>query len=297
MRAAFVIPARDKIHGIEMCVNSVLAQTYSPMDLVFSDQGSTDGTREKIQKLCDSYDGPNKVHVLDCPDTEAKGMAGLNSHFNWLFKNVDADILIMGSADDFNDAKRAEKVMRKFEETDACMVNTAIQFMQEDGKSEFTAYPTQDQFVTPAEVINNLVGGSTAPAWRHDFLDRVGEIKSQIVSDVYLAYLATQDKGLYYIHDLLYCLVRWADENNTGLYGRQLAAKTEAKALQLRELVQYQLVTTFREIYNSCERLYPNWKGEDRQLLYNYALGASFEWSAIRDEMNQKRIQPDLLKS
>lgn len=295
MKTAFVIPARDKIHGVSPAVKSVLAQTYSPMELIFSDQGSTDGTRETIQSLCDSYDGKNKIRILDCPHTELKGMNGLNTHINWIMDQTDADYIILGSADDVNDATRAEKVVQKFDETGAAMVNTAIQFVHIDGKSVGTDFPTESRFVTAEEVMTRYVGGSTSPAWRHDFSDKIGALKGPICSDVYMPYLATQDTGLYYIHDLLYCLVRWPDKNNTGLGGRQLAAETEDEILQLRELVQYQMSSTFREIYKSCERLYPKWSNGDRQTLYNYTMGTAHGWSEIRDQLTEKKIVPQRL--
>ena len=74
---AFVMFVRDKAPWVAQCVRSVLAQTYSPMTLVFSDQGSSDGTKEAIEKEVRSYNGPNEIVLLSCPETTNKGMPGL----------------------------------------------------------------------------------------------------------------------------------------------------------------------------------------------------------------------------
>ena len=161
MKVAFIMPARDKIHGIDQAVESVLRQTYSPMELIFSDQGSTDGTLQRIEALSGNYDGKNTVRVIHCPLHEFKGMMGVNAHIDWIMSQTDADFIVQCTADDVNDIDRAAKTVAAYKETGASMVNAGIQFMQTDGDSEATRYPTKSGFVTATEVMRELVGGST----------------------------------------------------------------------------------------------------------------------------------------
>lgn len=295
MRVAFVIPARNKIHGVRGAVDSVLSQNYSPMELIFSDQGSTDGTREQIAKHIASYDGPNKARLLDCPLTQGRpGMGALNAHVDWIMGQTDADVIILGSSDDVSHPDRATKVMRGFEETGAAMVNTAIKFMSTDGRSFTTDFPEETRFVTGSECLDRLVGGSSSPAWTHEFYDRIGGVPGLICSDVYMPYLATLDKGLYYINEALYFLIRWPDKKNTGIGGRQLAQEGEEETLKLREIVQFQLNSTFKQIAKCCDEKYPNFDHDKQQKLYSYILGTAVHWSEIRDEMAAKSIVQDM---
>ena len=55
MKTAYVITAREKAKlapHVERCVLAAFAQkTREPIDIILSDQGSTDGTRELLQRL------------------------------------------------------------------------------------------------------------------------------------------------------------------------------------------------------------------------------------------------------
>ncbi len=46
-----IIPARNEAHNIEACVASVLAQSYTSLEVIVLDDGSTDGTGDLVQKL------------------------------------------------------------------------------------------------------------------------------------------------------------------------------------------------------------------------------------------------------
>ena len=108
MKYAFVVFVRNKAPWIAECVRSVLAQSYTPLELVFSDQGSEDDTLAIIKKTVNGYNGPNKVRVLQCPDTEPRGMRGLMAHINWLYETLDADFWITLSGDDVSYPNRAK---------------------------------------------------------------------------------------------------------------------------------------------------------------------------------------------
>jgi len=293
MKTAMILFARDKIHGIHAAVNSVLGQTYSPMELIISDHGSTDGTREAIHDLCSKYDGPNTVRLLDCPKQEFKGMAGLNTHIDWIMSQTDADFVVSSSSDDVSDVTRVEKVVRGWQDTGASMVGHAMQFMKDDGSSLFTGYPKQNQFVTGDEMLDRLVGGSTNHGWTHEFYDRCGGLHGIICPDVYMPYLATLDKGFYYLHECLYCIMRHSDAKNTGLMGVRDAAETDDEKLAVQEMVQFQLVETFSQISKAGDAIYgTNWKPAERSKLFAYLMGTAQYWSEIRAEMTMKRLKP-----
>jgi glycosyltransferase involved in cell wall biosynthesis len=44
-----IIPAYNRVDYIEQAINSVLDQTYPRVQLIVIDDGSTDGTHEKIE--------------------------------------------------------------------------------------------------------------------------------------------------------------------------------------------------------------------------------------------------------
>ena len=212
-KVAFWVPVRDKADKLMVTVKSVVAQTYPNMEIILSDQGSTDDSLHYMKQLAAQYNGPNKVKIVQCPDTEPRGMAGFNAHLNWLHNNNDADIIITTSADDWNHPERAEKVIKAFEETNASMVGTMIQFVEPDGSiNGVSAFPNESRFITAREHLQQKVGCSSSQSWAADFWDVCGPLPESSIVDVYMPFLATQARGFYYIHECLYGYIQYAAE-------------------------------------------------------------------------------------
>ena len=164
MKTAFVIPCRNKVKYVARACQSVLDQTY-PCEIIFSDQGSTDGSFEMIQLISRN----TQAKVLRCPETDPVGMAGLNAHLHWIVQQTDADIILVCSADDWNHPQRAERVVEIFQKHNADYVGTGVDFVtDQDGEFKsvgITAYGTEG-FVPPKTIIDSLVGGSSSTAFK-----------------------------------------------------------------------------------------------------------------------------------
>lgn len=274
-----------------MCVESVLNQTYSPMEIILSDQGSTDSSLAILQEYQRRYNGPNTVRVVQCPDTDKKYMAGFNVHLNWLHTQTDADIVLVTSADDFNHHDRTTKVVKAFEEHNPDMVGTAIQFINDDNSvNGETDFPRESRFIAPIEMAERLVGGSSSQAWKHEFYETIGGIPGSAIIDVYLPFLSTAGKGFYFIHELLYGYFHWADIENTGLGGVLRAAQGDEK-VQYDELQRYQITSTYFAILDHIFKI-NCLKDDVLGTLSKHLMGLSHSLINIRDEMTHKRISP-----
>src|SRR6476646_10142085 len=58
-----VLPTYNRASTIQRAINSVLNQTFSDLELIVVDDGSTDGTRGVLA----SYKGHGNVHVIATP--------------------------------------------------------------------------------------------------------------------------------------------------------------------------------------------------------------------------------------
>lgn len=294
MKVSFIVPCRDKVKFVGDTVKSVLAQSYSPMEIVLSDQGSTDGSLEIMQKLATEYKGPNTVRVLQCPYTDWKGMAGLNLHLNWIHTQIDGDIVIMCSADDLNHPDRVKYTVDAFEKFNPSYVGTCVQYLDNDMKftGEITGALSDDGWISPLDNINNLVGSSASSAWSRDLYEKYGPLKAVESQDITLPFMATLERGLYYVSKPLHAYVRRADPDNTGMEGVLRAAKDIEEKHALTETCNYHFTSIFFTLLRRCEEYKVNLIPELYEALINKVVYAANIWTLSRDNVTMLRIQP-----
>lgn len=298
MKVSFIVPCRDKAKFVGDTVNSVLAQTYSPMEIVLSDQGSVDGSFEIMSNLAAKYNGANTVRVLQCPDTEFKGMAGLNRHLNWLHTQITGDIVIMCSADDLNHPDRALRTVEAFEKHNPSYVGTCVQYCDDAGKftGEITANTNGDGWIDPLDNINNMIGSSASSAWSRDLYEKYGPLERVESQDITLPFLATLERGLYYVAEPLHAYFRRADENNTGMEGVVRAAKTEEDKHALTETCNYHFASIFMTLLRRVEVAQINIRQDVFDALVNKLLYAINGWTFARDNLTMLRIEPRAMR-
>ena len=300
MKLAYVVFARNKEEHVPACVNSILAQTHSPMDIYFSDQGSEDNTLAAIKKTVNGYNGPNKVRVLECPDTESRGQAGLMAHINWLHNNIDADFWITSAADDIDYPDRAKRTVETLETLDRkpLFFGVGQDFANPDLTSNsHNAKPDHSKWVEPIETLRDLIGGSVPGAWDPQLMNDFGPLPPQALSDVYLPFCAALMDRFYYLHEIHHAYVWRDDPNNTGLGG--LMAQTDEgsdERLQLQEMVQYELAANMcvmTSVAQAIAESHPSPGMEDTlQYLYSGCLAQLGGWCAKRAELTAKRVPP-----
>lgn len=285
MRVAYIVPCRDKEKYVGMAVRSVLNQTYTGMHIVLSDQGSTDGTLGILKALKRDYTGDNKISILHCPELEPRGMRGMNAHLDWIMGQLDEDVYLITSADDWAAPERTAKTVRAFEEFSPDMVLNALQFINADGSVQgITAHPNEDGFVSPRKCLEGLVGGSTAHSWTRGFYEAVGGFQSIAGFDCYMPFLATARNGAYFLKEVLHAYIRHEDPNNTGLEGVQRAADEVGKT-QVEELMHFQVSAGFFKANDVLDRWNVT-ESDTRLALYEQILGRAASWTRVRQKMS-----------
>lgn len=294
MKTAYVIFARNKMHlaaHVERCVRSAFVQTHAPLEIILSDQGSTDGTRQLFERLAAEYRGPHTVRVLDCPDITYKGMAGLNAHLAWLHNTLDADIFIASSADDYAHPQRAEKIVQAFERTGADMVGSAMLFEDPTGAAPLSrSGHNRDGWVSVHDVVVNRVGGSCAPAWRRSLWDRLIPIPALCGVDVWMPPIAAALGGLWYINEPLYTYIMHADPQNTGLEG-VMKALPEGERRPVDEHRMFQIATAWQWVLRRMQQMGIG-APDERHVVLQAAIAHYEAWGDVRTAMTVNRESP-----
>jgi glycosyltransferase involved in cell wall biosynthesis len=299
-KVSFIVPCRNKEQHIRATAKSVLAQTHTPLEIVFSDQGSEDNTLGILEDLAASYDGPNTVRVLQCPDTEKRGMLGLNAHFNWLDTQIEGDLVVMCSADDLNHPERVAHTVKAFDEFNPSYINTGVVYRSPNDLDppRYTNFPEQGtRWIGPAESIQYQIHSSGSSAWARDLFQKYGPLDGCEQQDMILPMMAFLERGIYFINLPLHTYISHASLENTGFGGQIAAAADERHKTQLVELNNFinsfnwgRIALRWQEQPEKFTALTQN--VEVLNALMEKVVNSSIAWGAVRNNMIMTDIEP-----
>ncbi len=105
----FALFAYNQEKYIRKAVEGAFSQTYEPLEIILSDDFSTDGTFEIMQLMAAEYDGPHKVRLRQNPVN-----LGLIGHVNTVSREALGSIIVIAAGDDISLPLRAEKLAAAF---------------------------------------------------------------------------------------------------------------------------------------------------------------------------------------
>lgn len=100
----FALFAYNQEQYIREAVEGAFAQTYEPLEIILSDDCSSDRTYEIMQEMAAAYDGPHEVKVR-----QSEVNRGLAQHINDVIKVTHGDIVLLAAGDDISHPERAAK--------------------------------------------------------------------------------------------------------------------------------------------------------------------------------------------
>jgi glycosyltransferase involved in cell wall biosynthesis len=135
--------AYNQARFVRHAVEAALAQTYSPLEVLLSDDCSTDGTFEIIQDVVSQYSGPHKV-IVNRNDRNL----GLSEHVNRIIALAQGELIIAADGDDLSGPQRAERCVEAWlNHGKPAALMSAIEFIDADGKISPNADEWFSQFL------------------------------------------------------------------------------------------------------------------------------------------------------
>lgn len=106
MLVSFYVISYNQIEFIKRAMLAAFAQDYSPLEIIISDDCSTDGTWETIQQVANGYTGPHKIVIRQNPQN-----IGISEHINAIWRECHGDWIVTSAGDDMSHPARVSKIM------------------------------------------------------------------------------------------------------------------------------------------------------------------------------------------
>ena len=116
--ASYILYTWNQSAYVREAVRSALAQRDCRLDIIISDDASTDGTFDVIRDVVQDYSGPHRLRVRQSPRNLGMG------HFPSLLRMAQCDIAIHAHGDDVALPDRASTILRAFHNTGASVVSS-----------------------------------------------------------------------------------------------------------------------------------------------------------------------------
>ncbi len=164
---------------ITEAVESLLSQTYSPLQIILSDDCSIDNTYAVMQKLVGNYKGP---HVIKLNRNESN--IGIVEHFKVAQQLAQGELLVATAGDDISVPERCEKIAAAWLEHDkqVDLIASDVFDMSFDGEilgvkkiDKLEQWRNIDDWFSRSP---SVLGASHA--WTRSLVNRYSEISSEI---------------------------------------------------------------------------------------------------------------------
>ncbi len=106
---SFVLFTFNQEPYVRLAVAAALAQTYEPLEIIISDDASSDRTAAVIAEALDGYAGPHQVSFLRNPCN-----LGLIGHVNKLCNLARGDLIVVAAGDDISHPERVQRQVEAF---------------------------------------------------------------------------------------------------------------------------------------------------------------------------------------
>lgn len=123
----FALFAYNQEAYIREAVEGAFAQTYSPLEIILSDDCSTDRTFEIMQEMAAEYRGPHQVRVI----RNQKNM-GLVPHFLARCREAAGSIIVVAAGDDVSYPDRVFRHVPVYEDPSVFAVSGGFDVMDEE---------------------------------------------------------------------------------------------------------------------------------------------------------------------
>ena len=124
----FALFAYNQEKFIREAVEGAFAQTYEPLEIILSDDCSTDRTFEIMQEMASAYRGPHRVRAVQTPRN-----LGVVQHVLLRGREASGDIVVVAAGDDISLPERVARHVPCYADPKVWAVSTGFTLVDEYG--------------------------------------------------------------------------------------------------------------------------------------------------------------------
>lgn len=234
---SFVLLTYNQSDTVAEAVAAALGQDCAPIEVVISDDCSTDATFSIIETIVSSYNGPHRVVV-----NKNKVNLGLAQHIAHVHDISNGDVLIVAAGDDISLPHRSGRIIDVFEADEPLLVFSHARVVDKNGQDVAAGYLSATFYKTfdPVQAAKSqaLYLGATG-AWRRALFEKYGPIEFGAYEDLVMGFRAAMEGKVAVIDEALviYRLGGGLTSSAVEVHDREALV-----AVQVRKLITWQAV-------------------------------------------------------
>lgn len=234
-RASILLLAYNQEDYIRQAVECAFAQDADDIEIILSDDCSTDSTYEIMCEMAEAYNGPHTIRL-----NKNRKNRGVNDHINYLVKKAKSDVCVPFPADDTSVPNRVSRLLEVMDRDDALLVHSDATTVDGEGKPAPAIhrlalfYKTTDPL--KAATSDSLFLGATS-AYRRELWQKYGPLPSysKAFEDLITGFRACLEGRISFIDEKLVCYRQDVGISNAQTVSRRYKMATMAEARERRQ--------------------------------------------------------------
>jgi glycosyltransferase involved in cell wall biosynthesis len=194
----FSVFAYNQEKYVREAVDGAFAQTYSPLEIILSDDCSSDRTFEIMEQMARVYQGPHKILLR----RGVKNL-GIAAHVNEIFRLAAGKFIVVAAGDDVSYPERVAHLINVWRHTNVSAIYSAATVIDASGKVLSNVLS-----LTPVDVVRKYHAGNrrivpshygAGAGYEKELFVKYGPIPENLRNeDLFLAVCAFCEKGIAY---------------------------------------------------------------------------------------------------
>lgn len=179
----FAVIAYNQEKYIREAIEGAFSQTYSPLEIILSDDNSPDSTFSIMEEMASNYTGPHKI-ILNRNNPNL----GIGGHINRMMELSSGEFIVVNAGDDISVPERTEEMVKVWLDSNrtAKSICSDAYRMSIDGNIEskinFKKYYKNVKDLELYIKRNGFIIGATH-GWDKDIFNKFGPINPDIVNE------------------------------------------------------------------------------------------------------------------